>query len=84
MLCDGCISKDVCKYVREFENIRLDTPHPYAKIICMKYQTDKKYISIKDKIEFIKDWRLKHPHGTKMECHKDTHISRPTIDKYWE
>ena len=28
-------------------------------------------------------WQATHPNGTKMECHKDTGISRTTIDKYW-
>lgn len=28
-------------------------------------------------------WQAKHPNGTKMECHRETGISRPTIDKYW-
>ena len=28
-------------------------------------------------------WQATHPNGTKMECHKDTGISRTTIDKHW-
>ena len=28
-------------------------------------------------------WQATHPNGTKTECHKQTGISRPTIDKYW-
>lgn len=32
----------------------------------------------------IKDWRLNHPSGTKSACYRDTGISRPTINKYWQ
>ena len=32
----------------------------------------------------IKDWRLNHPSGTKAACYRDTGISRPTINKYWQ
>lgn len=29
-------------------------------------------------------WQTEHPNGTKAQCHKDTGISRPTIDKWWK
>ena len=32
----------------------------------------------------IKDWRLNHPNGKKAACYRDTGISRPTINKYWQ
>lgn len=35
------------------------------------------------KEHLVKKWQKKHPQGTKAQCHKDTKISRPTIDKYW-
>ena len=28
-------------------------------------------------------WQANYPDGTKMECHKQTGLSRTTIDKYW-
>ena len=28
-------------------------------------------------------WQANHPDGTKAECHRDTGMSRTTIDKYW-
>lgn len=36
------------------------------------------------KREAIKAWRADNPGGTKMECHRATGISRPTIDKWWK
>lgn len=35
------------------------------------------------KKELVEEWQKTHPGGTKMECHRDTGISRPTIDKWW-
>ena len=37
----------------------------------------------KEKKEQILKWRLAHPDGNKYQCHKDTKISRTTIDKWW-
>lgn len=34
--------------------------------------------------EKVQDWRLRHPDGKKIECHRDTGMSRVTIDKWWE
>ena len=31
----------------------------------------------------VKKWQEMYPNGKKIQCHKDTGISRPTIDKYW-
>lgn len=31
----------------------------------------------------VKEWRLIHPDGKKIECHKDTGLSRVTINKWW-
>lgn len=28
-------------------------------------------------------WQVNHPNGTKTDCHRDTGMSRVTIDKYW-
>jgi len=36
------------------------------------------------KKEAVQEWQQTHPGGTKMECHRDTGISRPTIDKWWD
>ena len=36
-----------------------------------------------DTEQIIKKWQKMYPNGKKMQCHKDTGISRPTIDKYW-
>ena len=28
-------------------------------------------------------WRTEHPNGKKIECHRDTNLSRVTIDRWW-
>ena len=35
------------------------------------------------KAEQIKAWRLANPNGKKIDCHRETGITRPTIDKWW-
>lgn len=35
------------------------------------------------KEEEIKVWRKNNPNGRKIDCHRETGISRPTIDKWW-
>lgn len=35
----------------------------------------------KDKI--VQKWRKDNPTGKKIDCHRDTGLSRPTIDKWW-
>ena len=34
--------------------------------------------------EIVREWRKLHPTGRKIQCYKDTKLSRPTIDKYWD
>ena len=36
-----------------------------------------------DKCQAIHQWQREHPNGTKIECHRETGISRPTIDRWW-
>lgn len=36
-----------------------------------------------DKALLVRQWQSAHPGGTKMECHRETGVSRPTIDKWW-
>lgn len=31
----------------------------------------------------VRIWRQNHPDGRKIDCHRDTGLSRPTIDKWW-
>lgn len=40
--------------------------------------------SVYPKAEIIKKWRVDNPNGKKIECHRATGITRPTIDKWWE
>lgn len=35
------------------------------------------------KAEAVREWKEAHPKGTKAQCHRDTGISRPTIDRWW-
>lgn len=32
----------------------------------------------------IEAWQLAHPDGKKADCHRETGISRPTIDRWWK
>lgn len=34
--------------------------------------------------EIVKEWRKINPLGRKIQCHKDTKLSRSTIDRYWD
>lgn len=36
------------------------------------------------KRDIIKQWRMNHPNGRKIDCERDTGISRHTILKWWE
>ena len=31
----------------------------------------------------VQEWQAKNPQGIKMDCYRDTGVSRPTINKYW-
>ena len=35
------------------------------------------------KEHIVKEWREKNPEGKKIDCHRETKVSRPTIDKWW-
>ena len=35
------------------------------------------------KAEIVKQWCLDHPNGKKIDCHRDTGLSRMTINKWW-
>lgn len=35
------------------------------------------------KKQVVKEWRKKNPNGLKIDCHKETGISRVTINKWW-
>lgn len=37
-----------------------------------------------DKAELVRQWRLEHPEGRKVECIKDTGLSKPTVYKWWD
>lgn len=32
----------------------------------------------------IQAWRKNNPGGKKIDCHRETGLSRPTIDKWWD
>lgn len=38
----------------------------------------------KSKQKDVEQWQQAHPEGTKMQCYKETKISRTTINKYWK
>lgn len=31
----------------------------------------------------VREWRMAHPDGKKIDCHRETGLSRVTIDKWW-
>mgnify|MGYP003372571787 CR=1 FL=1 len=37
----------------------------------------------KSKKEIVEEWKKNNPDGKKMDCHRDTGLSRVTIDKWW-
>ena len=37
-----------------------------------------------DKKEIIKKWREKNPKGKKIDCIRETGISKPTVLKWWK
>ena len=37
-----------------------------------------------DKVQIVKKWRAEHPEGRKIDCHRETGLSRMTIDKWWD
>lgn len=37
-----------------------------------------------DKRQIVQSWRLEHPGGRKIECERDTGLSRHTVLKWWE
>ena len=37
-----------------------------------------------DKAEIVRQWRLEHPEGRKVDCIKDTGLSKPTVYKWWD
>ncbi|XVH00111.1 hypothetical protein ACGCUQ_08365 (plasmid) [Eubacteriales bacterium KG127] len=38
----------------------------------------------KSKKDIVLEWRTNNPLGKKIECHKETGLSRATIDKWWD
>ena len=36
-----------------------------------------------DKAEIVEEWRKSHPDGTKVDCIRDTGLSKPTVYKWW-
>ena len=35
------------------------------------------------KAKTVREWRSAHPDGKKIDCYRETGISRPTIDRWW-
>lgn len=41
------------------------------------------HIGRKAKEDIVLEWRKNNPDGKKIDCHRDTGLSRVTIDKWW-
>lgn len=37
-----------------------------------------------EKSKIVEEWQQQHPEGKKIDCHRDTGLSRVTIDKWWK
>lgn len=37
-----------------------------------------------DKSKIVEEWRKAHPDGKKIDCHRETGLSRVTIDRWWQ
>ena len=37
----------------------------------------------KPKKEIVQKWRLEHPDGKKVDCIRDTGLTKPTVYKWW-
>ena len=37
-----------------------------------------------DKADIVKEWRENNPEGKKIECERETGLSRPTVLKWWD
>lgn len=37
-----------------------------------------------EKSKIVEEWQRQHPEGKKIDCHRDTGLSRVTIDKWWK
>lgn len=37
----------------------------------------------KDKRDIVQEWRKKHPDGRKVDCIRDTGLTKPTVYKWW-
>ena len=38
----------------------------------------------KDKRDIVQEWRKKHPDGRKVDCIRDTGLTKPTVYKWWD
>ena len=37
-----------------------------------------------DKEKIVEEWRNAHPDGKKIDCERETGLSRPTVLKWWD
>lgn len=35
-------------------------------------------------LQIVNGWRIENPNGKKIDCHRATGLSRPTVDKWWD
>ena len=85
VLCDSCTSQNVCRYTEDFKSNVSRIDCSCCKVTCEFYYPIRNHKSgASNNREVIKNWRDRYPGGHKIDCHKETGISRPTIDKYWE
>ena len=86
--CENCTRRNVCAYVVEDFEIT-NTSNPFLRISCKEYhsaikRTFDRNWSVSSSKEIVQEWRKANPYGRRVDCHRETGISRPTINKYWE
>lgn len=71
------IGEDVYKVKESYENIvkRINKCYKSIKVDRSNKESPIKLV--------IREWRAVNPEGSKAQCRRETGISRPTIDKYW-
>ena len=85
-ICANCRSKNVCKYASEEYEVTVASDNPYLKVYCSQYIAKQVGSGIKpvEMKEIVKEWRKQHPYGRKIDCERETGLSRPTVIKWWE
>lgn len=62
----------------------IDNPVVWALQQTLNISTKETQVKNNDNYNIVQNWKRQHIQGKKIDCARDTGLSRPTIDKYWE